>query len=221
MGAERDPAPAPGRFKSLVQLRAWSARRFPRATLVTERLDLKAWNRIALILDTLAADWPGVASELGWITTRHPLWEDNPTGAIGAADSIFGEKIAFNPFYFAKPKRIVQAVDRGERMGLYPVGAKDSGEWYIVSHEWGHLLNAWLRRHDRERWLLLMGLFQIDLSAANQSAFEPTKAEAISQYATSRIADAFAEAFSVLQWQEESLRADIVERVSRILRGKS
>jgi hypothetical protein len=220
MEVEPDPAPTPGRFKSWVQLRAWASRRFPRATLVTEGLDLKAWNRIAPILDELASDWPGVASELGWITTRHPLWEEDPGRAIAAAESSFGEKIALNPFYFANPRIMAKAAKSGEKDGAYPRGAKDAKERYFVSHEWGHLVSAWLRRFDLERWLRLMALFREE-SGNPQSAFDPTKAEAISQYATSGIADAFAEAFSVLQWQKEVLRADIVERFSQILRGKS
>ncbi len=203
----------------MLQLRSWAGERFPQATLVTEGLDLKAWNRIASVLDSLATDWPGVARELGWITTRHALWEDDPRRAIAAAESTFGEKIAFNPFYFASPRMMAKAAREGERYGAYPKGAKDAKEWYFVSHEWGHLVNAWLRRHEFERWLRLMALFRMEPDNP-KSAFESTKAAAISQYATSRIADAFAEAFSVLQWQEEGSRADVVERFSRILRGE-
>jgi hypothetical protein len=219
---EPDPAPTPipGRFKSWVQLRAWASHRFPRATLVTEGLGLKAWNRIAPILDGLASDWPGVANELGWITTRHPLWEADPRRTIAAAESTFGEKIAFNPFYFANPRMMAKAAKDGERDRAYPRGAKEAKEWYFVSHEWGHLVSAWLRRFDLERWLRLMALFREEPDNP-QSAFDPTKVAAISQYATSRLTDAFAEAFSVLKWQDEAAWGNLIERFSRILRGKS
>jgi hypothetical protein len=186
--------------------------------LVTEGLDLKAWNRIASILDGLASDWPGVANELGWITTKHPLWEENPRGAIGAADSVFGEKIAFNPYYLASPRRIAKTVALGEGVGLYPGGAKKAGECYFVTHEWGHLVNAWLRRHDLERWLRLMALFRTG-PGATPSAFDPARAAPISEYATSRIADAFAESFSVLQWQQPEFWPDLIQRFGQLLWG--
>jgi hypothetical protein len=152
-------SPIPGRFKSLVQLRSWASQQFPRATLVTEGLDLKAWNRIALILEDLASDWSGVAQDLGWITTRHALWEDDARGTIAAAESISGEKIAFNPHYFASPRRITKAARKGERAGIYPRGAGDARERYFISHEWGHLVLALLRRHDHGRYRRLAALF--------------------------------------------------------------
>ncbi len=154
------PTPAPGRFKTFDQLRTWAGERFPRATLVTEGIDLKGWNRIAPVLDRLAVEWPGVALELEWITTRHVIWEDQPRRAIAAAESIFGEKIAFNPFYFANPRLMAKVAAEGERYGAYPKRAKDAKEWYFISHEWGHLVNAWLRRRDPERWVRLMALFR-------------------------------------------------------------
>ncbi len=211
-----DPAPVPGRFKSWAQLRSWGSRRFPRATLVTEGLDLKAWNRIAPILDGLASEWPGVAGELGWITTRHPFWEDNSQGAVAAADSLFGEKIAFNPYYFRSPRRIAKAVAYGDGIGLYPAGAKDVRELYFVTHEWGHLVHAGLRRHHGERWRNLMALFAVDPEDP-QSPFDQDKAVEISQYAKRGISDAFAEAFSVIQWRQKSLWPEIVRQFDRIL----
>jgi hypothetical protein len=218
MGAERDPAPAPGRFKSLVQLRTWAARRFPRATLVTEGLDLKAWNRIAPILDTLASDWPGVASQLGWITTRHPLWEDDPQGAIAAADSVVGEKIAFNPFYFRSTARIRKAVRKGSRAGWHPRGAEAAREWYIVSHEWGHIVFAWLRRHDFEKWRELVNLFATEPSDP-RSPFDLLKASTISRYARRGITDAFAEAFSAIQWQQRDFGSNLLRQFAQIFGG--
>jgi hypothetical protein len=155
----RKPSPSPGRFKTFDQLRSWAAERFPRATLVTEGIDLRGWNRIARVLDRLAAEWPGVALELEWITTRHVLWEDAPRRAIAAAESLFGGKVAFNPFCFANPRLMAKVAKEGERYGTYPKGAKDAKEWYFISHEWGHLVNAWLRRRAPERWVRLMALF--------------------------------------------------------------
>jgi hypothetical protein len=114
----------------MAQFRAWVSQRFPQATLVTEGLDLKAWNRIASILDGLAADWPAVADQLGWITTRHPYWDSRPRGVIAAADSISGEKLAFNPYYFQDPKRIQRVIQRGEQDRFHPRGASQAAECY-------------------------------------------------------------------------------------------
>jgi hypothetical protein len=216
MEVEPDPGPIPGRFKSWAQLRAWASHRFPRATLVTEGLDLKAWNRITPILDGLATDWPGVANELGWITTRHPFWEDNSQGAVAAADSLFGEKIAFNPDYFRMPSRLAKSIARGEEIGLYPEGAKDVRELYFVNHEWGHLVHAWLRRHHRERWRDLMARFAVDPEAL-QSPFDEDKATEISQYAKRGIVDAFAEAFSVIEWRSQGHWPEIIRRFEQFL----
>jgi hypothetical protein len=217
---EVEPGPVPGRFKSLVQLRAWASRRFPRATLVTEGLDLKAWNRIAPILDGLASDWPGVAYKLGWITTRHPFWDDNSQGAIAAADSLFGEKIAFNPFYFGSAARIRKALAKGDRAGWHPKDAASVGDRYFVSHEWGHLVFAWLRRNDYERWQGLVEIFAAE-PGNPQSAFDLDKASSISRYARKGTADAFAEAFSVIQWQDKGLWPGVVLQFAQSLRGSS
>ncbi len=203
----------------MAQFKAWVGQRFPRATLVTEELDMKAWNRIAAILDGLATDWPGVAVELGWITTKHPLWEMKVQGAIAAADSVFGEKIAFNPFYFDQPRRITQALSLGEKGGLHPAGARRARESHIISHEWGHLVHAWLRRYDRERWSTLIALCAVD-PADRRSPFDRDKAAAICQYARRGIPDAFAEAFSVIQWQKQDLWPELMKRFDQILRGE-
>ncbi len=168
------PLPAPGRFKTLLQLRSWAGERFPRATLVTEGLDLKAWNRISPVIDSLAIDWPGVARELGWITTRHPLWEVDVQGAIAAAESIFGEKIAFNPFYFSRPKLVAETAANGERTGWHPAGAGSAAEVYFVSHEWGQLVHAWLRRHDTGKWKQSSWpLFAMDPNGAHDPPVDP------------------------------------------------
>ena len=97
---------------------------------------------IAPVLERLAIDWPGVAGELGWIMTRHPLWENKPKGAIAAAESISGEKIAFNPFYFQNLRRIRRVVRKGVREGFYPRGADRLPMDYLVSHEWPHLVSV-------------------------------------------------------------------------------
>jgi hypothetical protein len=213
------PLPAPGRFKTMLHLRSWAGERFPRATLVTEGLDLRAWNRIAPVLESLATDWPGVARELGWITTRHPFWEDDSRRVIAAADVVFGEKLAFNPLYFGRPKKLREAASFGERVGLYPRGAKDAGEWYFVSHEWGHLLHAWLRRHRNPLLDDLMALFASN-PAVHTSSFDPDKAAAISLNAKRGMTEAFADAFSLIQWNEKNRWPEIVRLFSRILGGE-
>jgi hypothetical protein len=203
----------------MLQLRSWAGERFPQATLVTEGLDLKAWNRIASVLDRLATDWSGVARELGWITTRHPLWEDDVQGAIAAAESIFGEKIAFNPFYFSRSKLVAETAAYGERTGWHPAGAGSAAEEYFVSHEWGHLVHAWLRRHDRDCLQRLTSLFAIDANEP-RSPVDPSKVAAISLYAKRGISDAFADAFSVIQWRKEEQWPAILRQFSRILGGQ-
>jgi hypothetical protein len=217
----RKPAPlsTPGRFKTMPQLRSWAGERFPIATLVTEGLDLKAWNRIAPILDSLAIDWPGVARELGWITTRHPFWEDDARGAIAAADVVFGEKLAFNPLYFGRPKKLREAASLGERVGLYPRGAKDAGEWYFISHEWGHLVHAWLRGNRKLLLDDLMALFASN-SDVVRSPIDPDRAATISLNAKRGMTEAFADAFSLIQWNEEDRWPEIVRLFARILGGE-
>jgi hypothetical protein len=213
-----DPPPEPGQFKTMAQFKAWVSQRFPRATLVTEGLDLKAWKRIALILDGLALDWPEVADRLGWITTRHVYWDERPRGAIAAADSISGEKLAFNPYYFQSPKRIRQVVQRGEQDRFHPRGASEAPECYLVSHEWAHLVAAYLRRHDKRRWAAIAALFRQDPEDTS-SRFDWTKASPVSIDAEISMEEAFAEAFSATRWQPERLRPDIVTRLVSILRG--
>jgi hypothetical protein len=183
---------------------------------VTDGLDLKGWNRIAGILDDLASDWPGVATELGWITTRHSLWEDNPRGTVAAAESVSGEKLAFNPYYFASPMRIAKAASHGEQTGWYPRSAGEAREWYFVSHEWGHLVDAWLRRRDPERWRRLAAVFAID-PGDRPFSFDPEKGGAVSLYARRGFSDAFADAFSVIQWRSKSHWPAIIRQFARIL----
>jgi hypothetical protein len=219
MGAEGNPHPAAGRFRSWAQLRTWASGRLPQATLVTEGLDLKEWNRSAVILDELAAEWPGVTGELGWITKRYPLWEGDPRGVIVTADSLFGEKLAFIPYYFASPRRISKVLRKGVRGGVYPQGAEAVGESYFIAQEWGHLVQAWLRRHDQDRSRRLAVRFLTD-PGHSRSSFDQEKASTISDYAARGSTESFAEAFGVIQWQEEGLWPDVVKDFARILRGE-
>jgi hypothetical protein len=212
------PLPAPGRFKTLLRLRSWAGERFPRATLVTDGLDLRAWNRIAPVLDSLAMDWPGVARELGWITTRHSLWGNQPKGAIAAAESISGEKIAFNPFCFQSLRKIRRVVRKGVREGFYPRGVDLMPMDYLLSHEWAHLVAASLGRHDNERWNRILGLFARD-TMEHTSSFDPAKAARISITSEASFAEALAEAFAAIRCQPESFQPEIVRRLSRVLRG--
>ncbi len=92
-----------------------------------------------------------------------------------------GEKIAFNPFYFGSLRKIARTAKEGERFGTFPKGAGKAKEWYFITHEWGHLVYAWLRRHDRKRWHGLTSLLAIDPDNP-RSDVDLDKVAAISQY---------------------------------------
>jgi hypothetical protein len=71
---------------------------------------------------------------------------------------------------------------------------------------------------DNERWRGLVSLFATDPSHP-ESRFDLVKATAISRYARRGVSDAFAEAFSVVQWQRQDFWPELVKRFDQILRG--
>jgi hypothetical protein len=137
---------------------------------------------------------------------------------MAAAESISGEKIAFNPFYFQDFGRIRRVIRKGARNGFYPRGADRMPMEYLVSHEWAHLVAAFLRHHDEGKWRRIVHLFAQDKADAD-SSFDPAKATQISIMSEAGIAEAFAEAFSALRLQSESDRPAVVNRLALVLRG--
>lgn len=216
-------APAkPGEFRSIDQVRDWARATFP--AFKADYFDgggvpVEAWNVIAPELDRLAGTWPGVAGRLEWLHDPGIDWADPKwDNTLALADPGSGRMMAFNPRFWADLETVRAGRREMSATGFGPKGITDPAA--IARHEWGHLLEAWLRDTQRDKLETLVKVF-VD----KDGDFDALRAATVSQYAATSGREAFAEAFLAATSQPAEYRSPATKQfaayLSLVKRGPS
>lgn len=206
----------------LQELAAGAARLFDRHGIRLDFVGLDADNAIKQVqeLERLAAKWPEVADRLEWVGTykskrilnqasrdwrylsgRGRRWGRGEMAHAIYSGSDAGRYIGLNASVFSTLERLI-GIDKRSRSAGFLAPAFDDGGGTMV-HEWGHLVDAWLRDLGGEGASITpaysgrIGLWrnlhlQIFKGILNETAGE------ISRYATTNKEESFAELFAWL-----------------------
>jgi hypothetical protein len=203
--------PSPGRFRTEADLHAWGKAVLPNATITPDGIPLHVWGHIAGEIERLAKDYPQVAAGLRQINL--PQGND---GAFVAAADWEGRYLRLNPRYWSD--YTAREADRahGVARGFFPAGTEDPTA--NVTHEWGHLVDGYLRYRgtadERELSFKIRKIFQTD------GRFDKLKGASVSQYGATNEDEAIAEAFTAMRRQEPGLWPEAVRRLAEFMGHK-
>jgi hypothetical protein len=212
-----EPAPvpkaplAPGNLETIEDVQKWMKVTFPKAEITTDGIPADVWNSISRDLGKLAKEYPAVAEKLERIGTNDPLWgKGKHARAIARADNNEGKFLNFNPHHWSKPEAIANEVKTGSESGWFVKGISDPN--YIVSHEWGHLVDAHLKVTDQKKWIELRQVF-----SDKPSELDWNKAVQVSRYAATNRLEAIAETFAAARHQPKAMQPQVVRDFMRVL----
>lgn len=214
--------PQPGQFRSHDEVVEWARRAYPDIRFHLKEIPMEVTNALVGQFHTLAQRFPQVARRLEYVGTMedalspyggpemNPFLRDRYRRAGMLADSAAGQFIGINRAEMRSEAHIAEAWSSLEATGWLAPGARD-GAPYLLSHEFGHLMDNWMRRDAPE-------------SYAQARQLMPGRAGEISQYATANAEETFAEAFANLMHGPDAgrpaLAAEIGQVIDRAARGK-
>jgi hypothetical protein len=186
--------PRPGYFQSHSELHDWAKATFPNAAFSDAGIPLENWNHLAVELDRLATDFPFIAKRLKEINSGPSRFVDKLKDARALADYGLGEILAFNPTYWSQPLvKLTELQTAGSTSGWTVKGITEPN--YAATHEWGHLMEAWLRAVNPQKRAALQSVFEYD------GQYSPSRGGLVSRYARTSENEAFAEAFAAMRRQ--------------------
>ncbi len=222
----RPAEPGPGNFEHVWQVVEWAKKVFPHATdLRMDGIPVQSWNVITTQLDKLLKQYPEVAHRIETFGSHHKMWDDRTIpGALAAASARTGNILAFNPDQWQDLDYLTRTLDNYGRSHWMAKGAGDPA--YVVTHEFGHLLDGHIWRKDGAKHAKLYKLFgvnsfEVEYDGELRPGAAPLNAETaktVSRYATTNILETFAETFASMHFTPLAERAAVVNQFEEILK---
>ncbi len=197
--------PAAG-FKTVKEAEAWATVKYPHVRFDFKGAHPDAINPTLRQLDKLMQEYPHVAERLRYVGTYRG--EGAPrnrwNGNVYAHATFSGERIGLNPKWYGKPNAFRESVARSATNKY-----ADGSTWHpdgmtqiesVVTHEFGHLLDGWLRTRTKEAFDPIVRASGFGLVSSTHEKFKfHNKADSrLSRYATTNRDEAFAEGFGAL-----------------------
>jgi hypothetical protein len=196
---------APKVFKNHEHVREWAKATLPNAAIHVEKMDVKAWGKVAGEVSYLAERFPHLANH---ITKLGEVAEFGNT--IAFVDKT-GKGLIFNRLQWNDEKDLNKTFKKSAKTGWIPKGVEDAGPQYFATHEMGHILENYLFEHDKDKYKKLHDLFK----APDGQSFDADKAVTVSEYGATNSTEAFAEAFASARWSKNP--SPIASEFKRIL----
>jgi len=215
------PLPPVGQFASLDQAAQWASRSYPNITWDFDGAHINTINPTLAQFDKLAQKYPDVAKRLEYVGTyrgKTPPFTNQQSdqfgNAIAHAYYESGKQIGLNPRYYGDPVGFSDALEQ-MKSGKW-VDADNSIE-SILSHEFGHLVDGWLKASNKA-WNDTVSLDGFGLVSETLEIWRGSNraTKALSEYATANTLENFAEAFAALQHKGGS-RSAFVKKFETML----
>lgn len=176
--------------------------------------------------DKLAKQWPEVAKRLEYLGTYRSSktykydWRKSPNAWAHAymRGDWTGKVIGLNPRWYGNPEEFERAMRKAAEVGFHPAGC-DTVE-SVLAHEFGHMVDAWLKSQRHKAFLDVIPADGFGLVADTlemwRIANRPTKS--LSTYALSNPLEAFAEGFAAIYHTPKGKRPVFVKRLETLLK---
>jgi hypothetical protein len=220
------PELLPGNFQTHEHVNKFFATTFPNAAIgALERIPVDVWNVHARELEILARKFPEVANRLKVISTKFEGWDGpNPAhpGWHAAAEMTRGDHLYVNPSHNQTPAGLAGANVVNEESGWWPKGS--SAPSFTMTHEWGHLIDGWIRQEGRKPtgkltsdsdWFKLREIF---LKPEPNPDRDVDPIAAVSIYARTNHWESVAEAFAAARWTPKDEKTNTLLKFETVLR---
>lgn len=137
-------------FKTVPEIERFMRGRFPETFWSFTGLEPRVANAVARRLAQLSREWPGAQQRLHYVgTNRNVPAELKPYVArfrqnIYAHVAWNGRSLSINPKYFGKEAIIKASIRNDVEHGWHPRMRDPEDYISIITHEWGHVIDAWL-----------------------------------------------------------------------------
>jgi hypothetical protein len=200
-------APETPKFETHEDVEAWAKQAFPKAKVTVEGIPVASWQLIAQEIDENLAKFPGIAQRI----ETFGAMEAHPESIAWA--SIPRKEFHFAQHHWSDLENLGKIFQTGVADGYHPRHVEQAGPRYYVTHEFGHLVDGYLKDADPESWKAA----QSELGKRG-SAEAQKRAAIVSEYATFSPAEAFAEGYAAAKWRPASKPNEIIDRFREVLK---
>lgn len=188
-----------GKFKTITEATDWAAQQYPPIEWDFVGTQIETINPTLAQFHKLAHAYPDVTARLEYFGTyqgnnspRRYFW---PVTSFAHA-SPDGKCIGLNPLWYGDARKLQKRLEFLESMGQFAQGSAAIG--YLISHEFGHQLENWLRSLTSKAVLDVVGADGAGLVAETLTLWQKNHkaTPALSDYALENEREGWAEGFA-------------------------
>ncbi len=209
--------PGPPQTNDIEALAAWGRQHYPHITWEIDGLAPEAVGPALAQLHAHAQEFPEILEQLRYIGTNRGTAPGPHNEDSYASTSNNGRRLWLNPHFWRDPSGLQESLDRDEANGWAPAGCHSFA--YVLSHEFGHLVETWLERDRTTAMTRTVGSDPRSLlhTLVERWRLRLRNPKDVSDRANAYPDEAFADAFAAVEHGERAAWSQYTRRVADLL----